>query len=890
MVTVRWLRTDAKRARQASYTATASNACATRTFSSSPHHTMDKLRGLLASETASKGDVYALLEPAARLRDMSAKLSALVSDATQTDGDAFDMVMDALRKSAAELIDYVEPQSSAEHGLPQNDAEFDPNQVEFRVGDRFSNFDAVKLSTDVYYRVTGFKLAVTKSWRLHATGVPAVVVFGCRHSGSPGESRSSGRLGCTMSVTFKRPKDSVEFVVTECSTEHAVPHGDHPPAKPPTLSREQELEFRRITQELSGGLRLCHAMRASAAILGPHVSTAERRALRNRIDAENRASRLNSKDYTDLEDLLAAASQDSSAVVKLVTDEGAAAPADGAGPYGAVIGVVLSSEEQLGMLRQYGDVLLVDTTYNVLAESSHAYNVFSVVVVTRHKRNFTCVHVLIANEQAATYRAVFHALKALIDDVGLCVRTVISDGAASMRNSLADVFPGTTLLTCRFHKRMNYRTHVASLTKDELVNMAGLVDTMAPRFELGRKVQGLSAKDKAAKVREALAQVFTELVYECETPEQFIARLDSLLAALPAGKKLGKVFDNPADFVHAYTRRTYSVGESTTSRAESENSALKHWIGTQFGRRITLKEFYGLSKERTGAKLQEQSELDCSSASVAFNNGHIRALRGVVSNDVLGSVFEDVVAVTSGKATVQTSRSGVTCKFQGEQPYTLRFPYNGPPLDCSCGHYDRVGFVCRHVVAARILGYQSSDGRVSSIRGSAAVLTAADFTSRWLLPDADAATSDDEHVVRHPLEALNEVLRSAFEGFSLQQLEVLSDEVRAYACRVANEHRSGAAVLGRGLVQVAATAPGRPTAARREALRRDPSEFEHREREAAANDDAERVAEAGTRRTTYRCRRCHQHGHAASTCTAAAECSSSSCSHRSHSNKRPRHS
>ena len=110
---------------------------------------------------------------------------------------------------------------------------------------------------------------------------------------------------------------------------------------------------------------------------------------------------------------------------------------------------------------------------------------------------------------------------------------------------------------------MNYRTHAASLTKDELVNMAGLVDTVAPRFELGRKVQGLSAKDKAAKVRKALAEVFTELVYVCETPEQFIARLDSLLAALPAGKGLGRMFDNPADFVHAYTRRSYSVGEST---------------------------------------------------------------------------------------------------------------------------------------------------------------------------------------------------------------------------------------------------------------------------------------------------------------------------------------
>jgi hypothetical protein len=872
---------------------------------------MDQLYAFLTTESASRDDVCSVLAAAMKLKDIVAELSKDALNAAQADASSLDLAAATLRRTTTKLVDFIKPPGVAEHASLQPVAELGPNQAEFRVGDRFSDLDAVKLATDTYHRATGFKLAVANSKNVSNGLANASLAYHCKHSGSARSSLTSGRLGCAMSVTFKRPKDSTEYVVTECSAEHTVPRGDHPPPNRPTLSAEQERDFRRIVAQLSEGMRLCDAMRAAETVLGARVSTAESRAVRNRIDAANRAGRLNSQSVTDLEELLAWASQDDDAVVKLVTGGDAVAPADAENQDVAVIGIVLSSTAQLSMLRLYGDVLLVDATYSVLTESSFAYSVFSVVVVTRHMRNFTCLHAFIANEQTATYTAVFRAIEALLGGCTSHARTIIADGAVSMRNSLAAVFPDSTLLTCRFHKLMNFRTHRTKLTQEELNGMAASVDALLPRFDLLRKVQGLGDRKKSETVREALVKVFNELVYSCEEPGQFLALLDSLLAAWPAGRGLGNVFDKPEDFVYAYTKHVFCAGESTSSRVESENSALKHWVRVEHGRRVTLKELYEVVKKRTARMLRKQDELDRSSATTTMSCACLRALRGIITINVLREVYEHVVAVEGGGVTMQARTDGVSCKGTNGRTYLLTFSADGPPSDCSCKYTNRKGMPCEHIVAARLLGYRRVDGCVGAFEGADTELTAADFAKRWWLPGADAARGDDDvHLIRDPVEVLAEELRSVLEDFDSRQREVLGAVIRAQAYRTVREHRSGAAVFGRGLVQVAAAAPGRPRTAGRDALRRDPSEFEHREHEASASADAlqaagdaveqaaraaaeqtaraaaEQTASASTGRTAYRCSRCHQHGHTRARCRAA-ECSDNACDHRAHS-KRPR--
>lgn len=229
-------------------------------------------------------------------------------------------------------------------------------------------------------------------------------------------------------------------------------------------------------------------------------------------------------------------------------------------------------------LRKYNNVLIMDCTYKT---NRFRLPLLQIVGVTATNRTFHVAFAFIPEETTFGYTFPIRCLKSLFDRLEIHYPAVfLSDKETALRNTLTTIFPGSARLLCLWHINQNVLAHFARSIRTEVER-----DTALARQQLLNDIQ---------QKRRDLMKSWSQVCFS-ETENQFHENWQKL-----KDEYADEVYDDCTtylerewlphrqDFVAAWTKFHFHLGQISTSRAEGAHAAIKSRLDSCQGDMVTV--------------------------------------------------------------------------------------------------------------------------------------------------------------------------------------------------------------------------------------------------------------------------------------------------------------
>jgi len=325
----------------------------------------------------------------------------------------------------------------------------------------------------------------------------------------------------------------------------------------------------------------------------------------------------------------------------------------------------------------YGDILIVDSTYN-----TNYYSVPLVVIsgVDGCYRNIIFAIAFLNNESEETYSWIFSAFKSIMKKDPLLI---ITDMDPSLTGAIAKEYPNVQKRLCSWHVCRNLQRNFRFLTKD-VENLKNLI-------------AGLPLEYSRKKFDENVEKIKAYLISQ---------KYDKSL------KYLENLLQKKDQWARSYHPEGFDADISTTSRVESWNALIKHYLNSKSKISDIIDFIEGVERK---CSLFESSAVQHDSNSLIEYDSLLRDLKSVLPSKVydqclmqyaLGRrdytkkvLLEEKTQTVYNVAYEDKSHQGDAIKnhIDAARVNPIYTVVSGEKMTCNCGYFESTGLVCRHI-------------------------------------------------------------------------------------------------------------------------------------------------------------------------------------------------